>query len=137
MVSILQKLYPDFRYPSRVPDLLFDRGNTSIELKATTSLNPGWIIDAGLIDHEAPTLFFSGHLNGKNFDYTKEDDVESKFKKHLYSTRTDRPSKIKKIKTKEFKGKSSIDVRYKVIELDDKCIIGFVKPSKEFSCELI
>lgn len=134
LASILQERYRDFKYQSRGPDLLFDNEKTPIELKATTSLRyPHWIIDEGLIRHKAPVLFFSGYLNKKKIDYHDEDEVADVFRKHINSTKT-KQKRTKRIADK-FDGLSSINVMYKIIELGDKCIVGFVKPSNDFCCK--
>ena len=110
-------------------DLKFN-DREDIELRATTSFHPCYVLD-GFLDHEKKTvLFFSGYnkffkkINQPNL--TDEKDVFNCFKNYI-----DNSKRKKKL------GKDSIDLEYKVIDLKKPCILGLLKKSGEFKYKRI
>lgn len=133
VASLQKKPGLNFTYETDGADLIFD--DKKVELKTTTSFNTGWIIDEGLIKHKAPVLFFSGYNKMKKINYNDEEMIKDRFQNHIESTRTEvkRTEKISNIE--EFEGMNSIEIRYKVVQLKEKCIVGYIQPSWEFSCK--
>jgi len=112
----------DVKHPSSGADLRF-YGREDIELRATTSFHPCYILD-GLLDHknQPPVLFFSGY-NDKLFKkinrptFTDEKYIFSCFTNYLKGERK------KKLDSK------SLSLEYKIINLKKPCIIGILAKS--------
>jgi len=109
-------------HKSKDADLHFiDRED--IELRASTSFNPCYVLD-GLIYHksQSPVLFFSGYNElfkeiNKPGNYSDEEYV---FKSFIHYLKDERKRNLKS---------KSIGLEYKVIKLKKHCIIGLLSKS--------
>jgi len=150
IAELWEKLEGKFiKHPHDGPDLKLPNGE-EIELRMTTSFNPGYTVDGIKRGKNGATvLFFSGYLDynksdkkkkekdmekkglkGKDF-FEQEDVVEEWFKSQFLI-------KNKYNEISEKSGLSWFSIKYKIVDLIKyKGIVGIIKPSKEVSCETI
>jgi hypothetical protein len=136
-------------HPYTGPDLILPN-KTEIELRMTTSFNPGYTIDGMKRGKNgSAVLFFSGYLDYKKNDKKKkENEME---KKELKEKDFFEQEKVVKewfknqffIKNKDNEisnktGRPSFIVRYKTVGLmKEKAIVGIIEPSQKTSCDKI
>jgi len=129
-------------HPGDGPDLKFPDGE-EIELRITTSFNPGYTID-GMIrgkDDLAPVLFFSGYLpyykkmGDTKIIFENENAVKQWFQDEIPKNNRDKLLTEKSHKT----GFNRFNIKYKTVDLvkDKKVIVGIIESSKEISCKKI
>ena len=113
-------------------DLHF-KDREDIELRATTSFHPCYVLD-GLIYHESqsPVLFFSGYVKKYSKINLPENYNDKKYVLESFNN-------YLKDKRKSDLKYNSICLEYKVIQLekDKLCIIGFLSGSKELISKTI
>ena len=119
LIASLVKKNIDVDHLSKGADLQF-KDSEDIELRATTSFHPCYILD-GLINHEATVLFFSGY--NKLFEKINKPKFEDE--KYIFSCFLS----YLKGKRKEKLNADSISLEYKIITLKELCIIGILSKS--------
>ena len=113
------------------PDLTLP-DKTEIELRMTTSFNPGYIIDGMKRGKKGTTvLFFSGYLDYKKSDKNKKEKdffEDEATVKHWFEDQFSKKNKDNKISIKT--GKPGFSIKYKTVDLmKEKVIVGIIKPS--------